>query len=147
MVELFSWRAFSMDLTQANHTAHEPPANVVFLRNPTTFKWNKNIQPCVIRLMKALTLLDFFLEVMVLFSIDAISMNRVSAMCWNYYLLLPQVATFLAATTVKILWELEKKRSWVPLYLLVTIKSWPSMSYLTPLRIKFLNLKMRRMDC
>lgn len=155
MVELFSWRAFSMDLTQANHTTHEPPANVVFLRNPTTLNWNKNIQPCVIRLMKALILLEFFLEVMVLFGIDAISVNWVSAMCWNYYASSPPSHNFstkkvvekVAATTVKILWELEKKRSWVPLYLLLTIKLWPSVSYLTPLRIKVLNLKMRRVDC
>lgn len=147
MVELFSWRAFSMDLTQANHTTYKPPANVIFLRNPTTLNWNKNIQPCVIRLMKALTLLEFFLEVMVLFSIDAISMHWVSAMCGTIMFLPPQVTTFLAATTVKILWELEIKRSWVLLYLLLTIKLWPSVSYLTPLRIKFLNLKMRRLDC
>lgn len=94
MVELFSWRTFSMDLTQANHTTHKPPANVIFLRNLTTLNWNKNIQPCVIRLMKALTLLEFFLEAMVLFSMDAISMHWVSAMWWNYYVSFPPSHNF-----------------------------------------------------
>lgn len=113
MVELFYLARVSMDLTQANHTIRKPPANVISLRNQTMLSWNKNIQPHVIKLMEAFRPSEFFLEVMILFNIDAISI---------YYLLCAATHNFSGSYYNKHFNEVGIKRSWVPLYLLLTIK-------------------------